>query len=144
MTCQEKNILKRYIKMTKIIELAHQLGMEIAASDEIKDLNRTKDAFDADEELQALMSEYEADRVLLGQEFSKDTDEADEKAIADLRARIAELTQIVSANPVYSEFAKAQSNMNKLMADVNAEIKFCITGERDDCTHDCSTCSGCH
>ena len=130
--------------MTKIIELAHQLGMEIAGSDEIKALNVTKNAFDSDAALQALMSEYEADRVLLGQEFSKDNAEIDEKAIADLRARIEELTREVSQNPIYIAFAEAQQNMNKLMADVNAEIKFCITGERDNCTHDCSTCSGCH
>ena len=130
--------------MTKIIEIAHQLGMEIAKSDEIKELNETKNAFDSDAELQALMSEYEADRMLLGQEFSKNEKEIDEKAIADLRARIAELTREISKNPVYISFANAQQNMNKLMADVNAEIKFCITGERDNCTHDCSTCSGCH
>ena len=130
--------------MTKIIELAHQLGVEIAKSDEIKMLNETKDAFDSNAELQALMSEYEADRVLLGQEFSKNDSEIDEKAIADLRARIEELTKEISKNPIYIAFANAQQNMNKLMADVNAEIKFCITGERDNCTHDCSTCSGCH
>ena len=130
--------------MTKIIELAHQLGMEIAKSDEINALNETKNAFDSDSELQALMSEYEADRMLLGQEFSKKDSEIDEKAIADLRARIEELTREVSKNPIYIAFAAAQQNMNKLMADVNAEIKFCITGERDNCTHDCSTCSGCH
>ena len=130
--------------MTKIIELAHQLGVEIAKSEEIKTLNDTKNALDSDAELQALMSEYEADRVLLGQEFSKDNGEVDEKAIADLRARIQELTAEISKNPIYIAFATAQQNMNKLMADVNAEIKFCITGERDNCTHDCSTCSGCH
>ena len=130
--------------MTKIIELAHQLGVEIAKSDEIKALNETKDAFDSNAELQALMSEYEADRVLLGQEFSKNNSEIDEKAIADLRARIEELTREISKSPIYIAFANAQQNMNKLMADVNAEIKFCITGERDNCTHDCSTCSGCH
>ena len=130
--------------MTKIIELAHQLGIEIASSDEIKTLNETKNAFDSDAELQALMSEYEADRVLLGQEFSKNKSEIDEKAIADLRARIEELTKEISKNPIYIAFANAQQDMNKLMADVNAEIKFCITGERDNCTHDCSTCSGCH
>ena len=130
--------------MTKIIELAHQLGIEIAKSDEIKALNETKNAFDSNAELQALMSEYEADRVLLGQEFSKDNAEIDEKAIADLRARIEELTREISKDPVYIAFANAQQNMNKLMADVNAEIKYCITGERDNCTHDCSTCSGCH
>ena len=130
--------------MTKIIELAHNLGIEIANSEEIKRLNETKNAFDADAELQAKMSEYEADRILLGQEFSKPETEIDEKAIADLRARIEELTREVSQNPIYIAFAEAQNGMNKLMADVNAEIKFCITGERDTCTHDCSTCSGCH
>ena len=130
--------------MTKIIELAHQLGIEIANSEEIRVLNETKNAFDSDADLQSLMSEYEADRVLLGQEFSKDQCEIDEKAIADLRARIEELTREISKNPVYIAFANAQQGMNNLMADVNAEIKFCITGERDNCTHDCSTCSGCH
>lgn len=130
--------------MTKIIELAHQLGVEIAKSEEIKALNETKNAFDSDSELQSLMSEYEADRVLLGQEFSKKESDIDEKAIADLRARIEELTKVISKNPIYIAFATAQQDMNKLMADVNAEIKFCITGERDNCTHDCSTCSGCH
>ena len=130
--------------MTKVIELAHALGMEIAKSDEIANLEAAKNAFEADAELQSLMSEYETERKLLGEEFSKPTDEADEKAIADLRARIEELTAIISKNPIYITFANAQQAMNKLMADVNAEIKFCITGERDNCTHDCSTCSGCH
>lgn len=130
--------------MTKIIELAHNLGEEIAKSDEIKNLNRTKDAFDSDEALQAKMSEYEAERLLLGQEFSKNSDEVDEKAVANLKARIEELTREISSSPVYIEFANAQKAMNDLMNSVNAEIKFCITGERpQECTHDCSTCSGC-
>ena len=131
--------------MTKIIELAHNLGEEIAKSDEIKNLEAAKAAFQADAELQAKMSEYEADRLLLGQEFAKETDQADQKAIADLRARIEELTSMISKNEKYIAFAEAQNAMNALMAEVNAEIKFCITGERPAaCTHDCSTCSGCH
>lgn len=130
--------------MTKIIEKAHELGLEIAASEEIKNLEATKAAFEADEELSKLMAEYEAERKLLGEEFSKPTDQIDEIAVANLKARIEELTGIISKNPVYIAFSMAQQAMNKLMADVNAEIKFCITGERDTCTHDCSTCSGCH
>ena len=131
--------------MTKIIELAHNLGEEIAKSDEIKNLTAAKDAFDKDMDLQAMMSEYEADRRLLGEEFSKSTDEADQKAIADLRARIEELSSEIGAHPKYVKFAEAQRAMNALMNDVNAEIKYCITGERpSDCTHDCSTCKGCH
>ncbi len=131
--------------MTKIIELAHLLGEEIAKSDEIKTLELAKAEFQSDAELQSKMSEYETDRMLLGQEFAKNTDDADQKAIADLRARIEELTKEISANAKYQAFAAAQNGMNALMAEVNAEIKFCITGERPtDCTHDCSTCKGCH
>ena len=134
----------RGIKMTKISEIAHMLGEEIAKSEEIRNLNRTKEAFETNEELQSKMSEYEAERVLLGQEFSKNTDEADEIAIANLKARIEELSKEISVNPIYLEFANAQKAMNDLMASVNAEIKFCITGERpSECTHDCSTCGGC-
>ena len=130
--------------MTKIIELAHALGEEIAKSDEIKNLNAAKDVFDANEELQSKMREYEAERLLLGQEFAKENGEADEKAMANLKARIEELTKEISSNPIYIAFAAAQKAMNDLMASVNAEIKFCITGERpQECTHDCSTCSGC-
>ncbi len=131
--------------MTKIIELAHKLGEQIAASEEIKNLTAAKDAFDKDLDLQEKMSEYEADRRLLGEEFSKNTDEADQKAIADLRARLEELSAEIGATQTYAAFAKAQQAMDALMAEVNAEIKFCITGERPaSCTHDCSTCAGCH
>ena len=130
--------------MTKVIELAHMLGDEIAKSEEIKELNLKKEAFDNDAALQDKMREYEAERLLLGQEFSKADSERDEIAVANLRARIEELTREISTSAVYIEFANAQKAMNDLMAEVNAEIKFCITGERPSaCTHDCSTCKGC-
>ena len=136
---------ERENKMTKIIELANALGNEIAKSDEIKNLEAAKAAFESDTELSEMMKEYEAERLLLGQEFAKSTEEADERAIANLRARIEELSKKISRNPLYIAFSEAQNAMNSLMASVNAEIKFCITGERPvECTHDCSTCSGCH
>ena len=129
--------------MTKIIELAHMLGLEIAASSEMKKLAEAKDAFESSADLQNKMSEYETDRVLLTQEYSKDT--ADEKLIADLHARIDELAAEITSDSLYVAFTQAQAEVNALMNEVNEEIKFCITGERpSDCTHDCSTCKGCH
>ncbi len=129
----------------KIIELANALGNEIAVSDEMKRLEIAKNAYSADAELQAKVSEYEADRLALGQEFAKNPDEADQRAIADIRARMEELTKEITVNAAYIEFAEAQKAVNAIMQAVNNEIKFCITGERPtECTHDCSTCSGCH
>ena len=131
--------------MTKIIELAHMLGEEIAKSAEISALEIAKEKFQADANLQEKMSRYETDRKLLGAEFSKNTDEIDQGVIDSLKADIESLTAEISASENYIAFAEAQKAMNSLMAEVNAEIKFCITGERPaECTHDCSTCSGCH
>ena len=130
--------------MTKVIELAHMLGEEIAKSDEIKNLEAAKAAFDKDTDLQSKMKEYETERILLAQEFSKEPDQADEIAISNLKARLEELSREINTNKLYQDFANAQKAMNELMNSVNAEIKFCITGERpSSCTHDCSTCGGC-
>ena len=131
--------------MTKIIELAHALGEEIAKSDEIRALEVAKDAFQADEALQKMMSEYEAERRALGEEFAKNAEDTDKTVIENLKKRLEELSTEIMKNDNYAKFASAQQAMDALMADVNAEIKFCITGERPStCTHDCSTCAGCH
>ena len=45
--------------MTKVIELAHLLGEEIARSEEMKRLEATKAEFDNDAALQEKMREYE-------------------------------------------------------------------------------------
>ena len=130
--------------MTKVIELAHMLGEEIARSEEMRLLELTKSIYDADEPLQEKMREYETERVLLAQEFSKEPDQADKIAIENLKNRLEVLSREITANQHYTDFANAQKAVNDLMNSVNAEIKFCITGERpSECTHDCSTCGGC-
>ena len=130
--------------MTKIIELAHALGEEIAKSEEIKNLEAAKKAFESDAVLQSKMSEYETERKLLREEFNKVGEEDNAKAIETLKKRLEELSLEITANSNYTDFANAQNALNSLMDSVNAEIKFCITGERPStCTHDCSTCGGC-
>ena len=130
--------------MTKVIELAHLLGEEIARSEEMKRLEATKAEFDNDAALQEKMREYETERILLAQEFSKDPDQADAVAISNLKARLEELARVINQSEIYTAFANAQKDVNELMNSVNAEIKFCITGERPtSCTHDCSTCGCC-
>ncbi len=131
--------------MTKIIELAHTLGLAIAQSDEIKALELAKEQYEADAELQAKLSEYETDRKLLTEEFIKEDGEQKEAAVKKLREHMEALAAEIVVNEKYAAYTAAQSALNELMAEVNAEIKFCITGERPTkCTHDCSTCGGCH
>ena len=127
--------------MTKIIELAHTLGLAIAESDEIQALELAKEKYEADVELQAKLAEYETDRKLLAEEFIKEEGEQKEVAVQKLRDHMETLAAQIVVNEKYVAFTEAQSALNALMAEVNAEIKFCITGERPQkCTHDCSSC----
>ena len=131
--------------MTKIIELAHTLGLAIAESDEIKALEIAKEAYESDAALQAKLAEYETDRKLLTEEFIKEEGEKNESEVARLREHMEALAAEIVVDEKYVAFTTAQEALNALMAEVNAEIKFCITGERPStCTHDCSTCGGCH
>ena len=83
--------------------------------------------------------------VTVGAEFAKSAEESDKTVIENLKNRLEELSREITKNENYSNFAAAQQAMDALMADVNGEIKFCITGERPStCTHDCSSCAGCH
>lgn len=130
--------------MTKIMELAHTLGLAIAESDEIKALEIAKDAYEADSALQAKLAEYETDRKLLTEEFVKADGDSDAEAVQKLRDHMESIAAEIVVNEKYVAFTNAQQALNALMAEVNAEIKFCITGERPStCTHDCSTCGGC-
>ena len=130
--------------MTKIIELAHALGEEIAKSEQIENLEVAKGKYESDATVQELMAEYQTQRTLLADEFKKGAD-ADKDMLEKLKMRISELTKSIMENPVYTAFQAAQAALDALMEEVNSEIKFCITGERPEkCTHDCSTCSGCH
>ena len=47
--------------------------------------------------------------------------------------------------PVFAELNRAQAEVNELMNSVNQTIMTQITGEEPSgCTHNCSTCGGCH
>ena len=102
--------------MTKIIELAHTLGLAIAESDEIKALEIAKDAYEADAALQAKLSEYETDRKLITEEFIKDDvdEEAKQAAVQKLRDHMEALAAEIVVNEKYVAFTNAQQKLNDI------------------------------
>lgn len=115
--------------------MAVELGKLIKESDEMKKLALAESAYEADEELMKLINEYNAQDEAL-----QNSDGSVNDAI---RARMDELYEQVTRHPVYEAYMEAQHEVQLLMHKVNDEINFGITGEHA-CTHDCSTCGGCH
>ena len=132
--------------MDQIMELAAQLGRAIKEDARIKRMEAATEAYKNDSHLQYKMTEYNVQTLALTEEYKKD--EKDMEVIHAIEMRINALYEEISKLPVLMEYNEAQEAVNAFMNCVNEEITFQITGERPSeesgCTHDCSTCKGCH
>ena len=122
-----------------VAECAKLLGEAIKNDERAKAFNAAKEAYEANEEIQNAIREYGAQRMLLGEENSKDTAMQDIELMNKLNDRIQELYNFVMGSPLYKDLMEAQEKLNAMMQSVNSDIQFYAFGERP-CTHDCSSC----
>ena len=126
-----------------IFELAAELGKALKADERLERLEAAKNAYVSDAELQKSLVEYEVQQKALQGEIVKD--ERDTVLIDLIQKRIDELYQFIMNHPKFIELSEVQAEVNELMNAVNATITANITGETpSSCTHNCSTCGGCH
>ena len=124
-----------------IMEMAAQLGKIIKESEIYRELEMAKEEYEKDENIKQYMQEYQVDRQALENAATQEKPET--LVIETLQNRLDELYKLVTEAPVFVRLTEAQTAVNELMEQVNNEINFAITGQRP-CTHDCSTCHGCH
>ena len=89
------------------------------------------------------MLEYDVQQKAMQREVAKP--DRDLQFIETIQTRIDELYTLITENPAFVELNRVQSEVNDLMNSVNQTIMTQITGEEPSgCTHDCSSCKGCH
>lgn len=120
-----------------IMELAAQLGQAIKADESVVKMEEAKAAYDANEELQKLILEYNMQQIALGEEYKKEN--VDKNIIAAIEAKLDEIYNSIIKADDFLALSAAEERVNTLMQEVNAEITFQITGQRP-CSHDCSSC----
>ena len=126
-----------------IFELAAELGRALKEDDKLVRLDQAKKAYEEDHDLQKKMIEYEVQQKAMQLEITRD--ERDTLLIDNIQKRIDTLYREIMEHPIFVELNDAQAEVNELMNAVNQTITFQITGETpSSCTHDCSTCGGCH
>jgi len=126
-----------------IFELATELGRTLKEDQRLTRLAAAKEAYENDAEVNRLTAEYEAQQKAMQQEIARPA--RDDAVIGRIQTRIDELYDAIVGAPAYRELEAAQKEVNELMNMVNTTIMFQITGEApQNCTHDCSTCGGCH
>ena len=102
----------------EIFELAAELGRKLKDDKRLIALEEAKKAYESDRDMQMIEA---------------------------IQRRTDELYTLISEHPVFAELNRTQSEVNELMNAVNQTIMTQITGEEPSgCTHNCSTCGGCH
>lgn len=124
-----------------IFELASQLGQAIKADERMIRMEKAKEAYDSSEKISRLMMEYGIQQQALT--TMGDGDEIDTDALTRIQDRIDEIYAEITTDPIFKELDEAQAVVNELMQNVNNTIMYNATGQTP-CSHDCSSCSGCH
>ncbi len=128
-------------KMTKAIEMIKEALSESA---ELKAYNEAKAAYDADENIATLINEYNVQAALLETEGRKPENERDTKLVEKISARLRECYDEISASQSLANMREAEMALSEIVNAINDAVRFTIEPEAANCTHDCSTCGGCH
>ena len=127
----------------EIMEMARLLGLAIKEDEVGKRAQACKKAYEEDERIIALTTEFDVQQKALAAMMGND--EADKELVSSIQNRITEIYEEVLATEAYKNYERAQNELNELVSRVNNTILAQITGQvAEGCTHDCSTCSGCH
>lgn len=138
------------LKKMDIIEAARNFGAAIQNDERYKKLIELRMVNDADEELQAMIGEFNMARMSIDQELSK-TEDRDEEKIKEFNTNLRTLYGRIMCNDAMIAYNEAKTEFDKVMQRANAIIELCTEGEdpatcepAEGCTGSCATCGGCH
>ena len=128
-----------------------ELGKEIQADPRFKALKEAAAANDADAELQNQMQELQLISLKYQQEATKG-EETDEARIEELQKQYQDLYNEIMAGTNMLNYSAAATEMEDMAQYISGMIGLFFDGQDPetcelppvDCTHDCSTCGGCH
>lgn len=123
-----------------VIDKTRELGELIQQSAEMERVKKAEIAQEADENAKELLKEFNMQRMNLARDMQsgklsrEDAIEKNNKAFDEL----------IEKSDVIKEYIDAKKEFDGLVNQVNQILNFYITGQDPNCTHDCSTCGGCH
>ena len=126
--------------MNEIFEKARELGEMIQSSEEMKNVKNLEILQENDEAAQELLKEFNMQRMNLARDMQSGKVSREDAVKQNNDAFDAMLEK----SETIKNYIEAKKNFDTLVNQVNQILNFYITGQDPNCTHDCSTCSGCH
>lgn len=128
-----------------------ELGKEIQKDPRFEAIQAAAAKNDADEALQAQMQEMQLLSLKYQQEAGK-ADDADQDRIKELQDQYQKLYEEIMQSENMQAYSAAAAQMEEMAQYISKMIGLFFDGQNpetcqiseDACTHDCSTCAGCH
>ncbi len=129
-----------------------ELGKEIQKDERFVALQAAAKANDGDEQLQQQMQEMQLISLKYQQENEKG-DEASQEKISEYQQEYQKLYDVIMQGENMKNYSAAASEMEQMAQYISGMIglffdgqdaETCELPQDDGCTHDCSTCGGCH
>ena len=128
-----------------------ELGKEIQKDERFAALKEAAALNDANEELQKQMQELQLISLKYQQEMQKG-EEASQERITELQGEYQSIYNDIMETESMQKYSAAAEEMEKMAQYISGMIGLFFDGQDpetceippQDCTHDCSTCGGCH
>lgn len=126
--------------MNEIIEKTRELGELIQQSEEMKNVKNAEILQENDDKAQELLKEFNMQRMNLARDMQNNKISREEAMKKNNEAFDA----LLEKSETIKKYIDAKRDFDSLVNQVNQILNFYITGQDPNCTHDCSTCGGCH
>ena len=123
-----------------IFEKTRELGESRQASEEMKKMKQAEAVQLADEEAQKLLGEFNLTRMNLARDMQEGKIPREEAVKKNTEA----FEQMLEKSAAIKEYVEAKKEFDAVISKINGLLNFYITGQDPNCTHNCSTCGGCH
>lgn len=123
-----------------IFEKTRELGEMIQQSELMQKTKELELKQQSDETASALLKEFELNRLNLARDMQNGK-LSREEAIKKNNEAFDELCE---KSPIIREYIETKQQFDAMVQQVNQILNYYITGTDPNCTHDCSTCGGCH
>jgi cell fate (sporulation/competence/biofilm development) regulator YlbF (YheA/YmcA/DUF963 family) len=128
-----------------------ELGKEIQKDERFAALKDAAALNDANEELQKQMQELQLISLKYQQEMQKG-EEASQERITELQGEYQSVYNDIMETESMQQYSAAAAEMEQMAQYISGMIGLFFDGQDpetceippQDCTHDCSTCGGCH
>lgn len=126
--------------MNDILEKTRELGELIQNSEEMKKVKEAEAAQSLDEAAQELLKEFNLNRMNLARDMQNGNITREEAIEKNNKA----FDEVLEKSETIKKFIEAKNEFDAVINQMNQILNFYITGQDPSCTHDCSTCGGCH